>query len=286
MSWKISAFADEAGSDIDQQIKSLKKAGYHYIDPRSVGSHNITELPLDIARDVQAKLASANITVNMYGSPIGKIDIADDLQIDLNKLTHLAKLSDIFGCKAVRMFSYYNKQNQSRDAWRTQSLDRLGKLSDRAKELGLVLYHENERHIWGDTLEQVKTIVPLRNDHFKLIFDFDNYNQSGDDVWQNWLALRDVTDAIHLKDSDTHNQHTPVGQGNGQVEKILADAVARGWQGPLTLEPHLKHSGAVAATGPSGQANQSYKDMTAPECFDIAASAATALLAKIKAPAV
>lgn len=283
MSWKLSAFADEAGPTIDEQIAALTRAKITWIDPRSVNGHNITELPLEEAHQVRQKLDDAGIRVNMYGSPIGKIDIADDIQSDITKLEHLGRLADIFDCKAVRLFSYYNKHNAPREQWRDESLRRLGQLSARARELGLVLYHENERHIWGDTLEQVRDFLPLRSEQFKLIFDFDNYNQSGDDVWQNWLALRDATDAIHLKDSDKNNQHTPVGQGNGQVEKILADAVTRGWSGPLTLEPHLKHSGAVAATGPSGQANQSYKDMSAADCFHVAAVEAINLFGKIKA---
>ena len=120
--------------------------------------------------------------------------------------------------------------------------------------MGLILYHENERHIFGDLTDDVETLATLRNANFKLIFDFDNYQQSGEDVWATWLRLADQTDAIHLKDSTQDNMHVPVGQGNGQVEKILADAVKRGWSGPLTLEPHLTHSKSVVATGPSESA--------------------------------
>jgi sugar phosphate isomerase/epimerase len=290
MSWLVSAFADEAGPTTEEQIKALKKAGIKHIDPRSVESYNITTLPLDIAQDVARKYKEAGITVHMFGSPLGKIDISEDMNIDLDKLRHLGKLSSIFGCNKVRIFSYYNKHNVPADQWRDESLRRLQQLTALARELGLVLYHENERHIWGDTLEQVKTIVPLRGENFKLIFDFDNYNQSGDDVWNNWVALRDATDAFHLKDSsrgaDGKHHHTPVGQGGGQVEKILADALSRGWNGPLVLEPHLKHSGAVAATGPSGQSNQAFKDMTHAECFQVAAETALGLMGKIKAPVV
>ena len=54
-----------------------------------------------------------------------------------------------------------------------------------------------------------------------------------------------MTDALHLKDSDETGQHTPLGQGAGDCQRILDDAVARGWSGPVTLEPHLK----VAAEG-------------------------------------
>lgn len=283
MSWILSAFADEAGPTTDEQIAALQRAGYHWIDPRLVEGHNISELPVPLAREVAAKLAGVGIGVNMFGSPLGKIDLADDFQIDLNKLRHLGALAEVFDCRSVRIFSYFNKGGLPVAVWREQALDRLGQLRELAAELGLVLYHENEKHIFGDILEHVQAIAALRNEHFKLIFDFDNYNQCGNDTWQNWEALRDQTDAIHLKDSDAQNQHTVVGQGAGQVEKILRDAVARGWQGPLSLEPHLKHSGAVAATGPSGQANQSFRDLSPADCFHIAATGAQELLTKVGA---
>ena len=151
------------------------------------------------------------------------------------------------------------------------------------KSKQLVLYHENERHIFGDLTDDVLSIAQLRNANFKLIFDFDNYQQSGEDVWQTWLQLRDLTDAIHLKDSTEDNRHVPVGQGNGQVEKILVDAVARDWSGPLAIEPHLTHSQAVAATGPSGQRNEAFGAMAPNESFHIAVEAAKELLEKVGA---
>jgi hypothetical protein len=56
-----------------------------------------------------------------------------------------------------------------------------------------------------------------------------------------------MTDALHLKDSDETGQHTPLGQGAGDCQRILDDAVARGWSGPVTLEPHLKVDAGGAA---------------------------------------
>lgn len=286
MTWTISAFADEAAPDIDGQTEALQAAGYKHIDLRNVGEFNIVDLPVDVARQVKQKLDVAGISVLMFGSPIGKLDIADDVEIDLRRLNHLAALSDIFDARSVRVFSYYNKQQLPLAQWQREALGRLSRLSDLASRLGLVIYHENERHIFGDHLEQVLAISDhfRGHDSFKLIFDFDNYNQSGDDVWQNWSALHDHTDAFHLKDSTRDHMHVPVGQGTGQVKRILVDAVQRGWQGPLTLEPHLVHSGAMLATGPSGQANQALSEMSPRQVFDIAAEQATALLRDIGAP--
>jgi len=286
MSWSLSAFADEAGPSTDEQIKALKAAGYNFIDLRNVDGFNITMLPLDKAKDVRAKLDAAGITVGMYGSPIGKIDITEDFNIDVEKLKHLGALRPILGATNVRLFSYYNKANKPKTEFAKVALDRLRELAKIGKDLGLVLYHENESHIFGDRCEDVLTIAnTVRGDAFKMIFDFGNYNAGGENALENWKKLKPLTDAIHLKDNvrnaDGKLHHVPAGQGGGFIKEILADAAKSGWTGPLTLEPHLTHSAAVMATGPSGVANQAYAAMTPAESFAIAAKTAKDLIASV-----
>lgn len=285
MPWTLSGFADEAGDAIDVQVRTIQQAGFSHVDLRALEGHNISALPLEVARGVAEKLRKADIAVGMFGSPIGKIDITADMNIDLGRLEHLATLADIFSCRQVRVFSYFNEKHAPPETWQQVSLERLGQLRDLAQKVGLVLYHENERDIFGDTCEHVIAIADALHDGktFRLIFDFDNYNQCGEDVWQNWLKLRERTDAFHLKDSDKKGQHLPIGQGAGYAPQILADALKRGWTGHLALEPHLAHSPAVMATGPGGVANQALKDMSDFDAWQIGASAAKQLLASIGA---
>ncbi len=279
--WTLSAFSDEAGDTLDAQIKAAQRANLKFVDLRSLDGFNISVFPTENASDAKAKLDEAGLGVQMFGSPLGKIDIADDFDIDLKKLRHLGELAPLFDCHAVRIFSYFNKHEAAKSEWEAIALDRLGQLRDEAKALGLKLYHENERHIFGDLGHDVKKLAELRNENFATIFDFDNFNQSGEDVWGTWELLSDVTDSIHLKDSTTENQHVPVGQGNGQVERILRDAVSRGWSGPLAVEPHLSHSKAVAATGPSGVRNEAFSAMSSADSFHIAVETAQELISRI-----
>ncbi|NNM88988.1 MAG: sugar phosphate isomerase/epimerase [Phycisphaerae bacterium] len=283
--WTLSAFSDEAGASCEEQIAALKQARISRMDLRSIDSFNCTLLPVPHAKEVRKKLDAAGIQVQMFGSPIGKIDIADDFSVDVEKLKHLGQLAPVLGCHAVRIFSYYNKTNRSHDAWRDESLRRLRELSALAVTLKLVLYHENERHIFGDLCQDVQIIArELRKagGAFRMIFDFDNYTQSGENAWENWLRLGQVTDAFHLKDS-RGGQHHPVGQGDGYVREILVDALKHHWKGPLAVEPHLSHSGAVAQTGPSGMDNVVYSKMPPAESFHIACTAATGLLNQVGA---
>ncbi len=287
MTWTFSAFADEAGGTIAEQIAALQRAGLHRVDLRNVDGHNIAALPLDVAQGVKRNLDAAKVYVQMFGSPIGKIDIADDFQSDLDKLEHLARLADVFNCRWVRIFSYFNKGGAPMDEWQRESLDRLRRLRDLAEKHSLVLYHENERHIFGDRCEQVQVIADELRDGqtFRLIFDFDNFNQSGDDVWANWRRLKGATDSFHFKDSTAPPKpmHVPLGEGNGRARDILADAVAMGWSGPVALEPHLAHSEAVLATGPSGRSNEALKDLGPKDAFHLAAETAKRLLDELGA---
>lgn len=286
MSWQLSAFADEAGPTIDEQIRALQKAAFKWIDLRNVDGHNITVLPLDLARSVRQKLDAAGIQVCMYGSPLGKIDITEDFAIDVQKLRHLATLRPILGASMVRIFSYYNKTQRPREEFQREAFRRLRELKKLAGELGLMLYHENEKDIYGEKCADVLEIArAFRGENFRMIFDFGNYNAAREDAWANWQVLRDTTDAIHLKDNAWNAEgklaHVPVGQGQGSVPGILKDATSRGWRGPLVVEPHLQHSAAVMATGPTGIPNQAYTKMSAAESFHVACAAASELVAKL-----
>lgn len=278
MSWILSCFADEAGQDMDTQIATLNKAGVDHIDLRNVDGTVITELPVDQARQVRQKLDAAGIRVNMFGLPIGKIDLADPMEIDEKRLRHLAELKGIFDCRAVRMFSYRNKQaGGDHDAFREKAIERMRRLVALAEQLDLVLYHENECGIFGMKVADVEAIRDeLRgsgNPHFKMIYDWANYQHAGEDPWAAWLALRDSTDAFHLKEArfnpDGSDEHCPVGEGDGQVPAVLEDAAKRGWEGPLTVEPHLKGSAMVYAPD-----NLPFKEMPADKSCLIALEAA------------
>ena len=70
----LSAFADEYSPEIDKQIEGLKKNGIDYMEIRGVDGTNISDITLEKAEEVHAKLKAAGIGVSSIGSPIGKIN--------------------------------------------------------------------------------------------------------------------------------------------------------------------------------------------------------------------
>ena len=89
-----------------------------------------------------------------------------------------------------------------------------------------------------------------------------------------------MTDALHFKDQKASGDHVPIGEGDTKASEIVADAVASGWSGPCTLEPHLFMSDAVLATNVHGRGDTSLEGKSRGELFQIAAEHAHAMLGK------
>jgi sugar phosphate isomerase/epimerase len=285
MTWRLSGFADEAGLPLASQIEVTRQSELRYLDLRGVGEYSVVNLPIDQAKQAAESLRESGLAVNMFGSPIGKVDIADDFEDQRQKLAHLAQLAEIFDCRDVRVFSFFNQHGASLSAWGEQSIAWLSALRDQARELGLRLWCENERFTYADRCAEVLHVAQslCDGDSFYMIFDFDNFNQSGDDCWANWQQLKPYVGAFHLKESTRDGSHVPVGEGAGQIEAILRDALDSGWDGPLSMEPHLARSEAVMATGPHGQTSQTLSHLGDQEVYVYGVQVAHRLLSRIGA---
>ena len=73
-------------------------------------------------------------------------------------------------------------------------------------------------------------------------FDPANFVHCGvDPLAEAWPLLDEYTDYFHIKDKEaTSGRVVPAGRGDGGVAELLARAVARGFDGFLSIEPHLK----------------------------------------------
>ena len=108
---------------------------------------------------------------------------------------------------------------------------------------GVRLCHENEKGIYGEKAAECKKIMDtFYGDHFQAIFDFANFVQAGEDTLEAYKLLRQYISYIHVKDARTADGSVvPAGFGDGHVKEILADLFATGFDGFLSLEPHLFH---------------------------------------------
>jgi sugar phosphate isomerase/epimerase len=105
----------------------------------------------------------------------------------------------------------------------------------------VTLMLENEKSIYGDTAPRVLDMLETVNSPgLAHAFDPANYLEIGQPVDAAWDMLRNRVAHFHVKDYSlkTH-KNVPAGEGDGQIPRLIADAVARGYDGFCVLEPHL-----------------------------------------------
>ena len=238
---KISGFSDEMGTDIVSQFKTLNELGIGYFEPRFIESKNISELDDNEVLELKEKMDKYGIKASSIGSPIGKIKLTDDFESHFKVFERVVKTAKILDTKYIRMFSFYHDGGEWTDEERTQVISQLKRMIEYAKEQGVVLLHENEKDIYGDTIARCADLMKeLYCDNFKAVFDPANFVQSGQDTKEAYEKLNEYVEYMHIKDALSEDSRVvPSGRGDGNVEYVLKNLFAKGYDGFLSLEPHL-----------------------------------------------
>ena len=235
----LSAFADEAGTTLDEQIAALKRNDIFYIEPRNINGKPILTLTDDELIKVKEKLDENGIKVNSLGSPIGKYSIKDDFDTHLADFHRAIEICKLLGTDKMRMFSFFVEQNELSE-YRDEVIRRLNTMVKLAEENGIKLCHENESDIYGQNPEEMRDL--MNNVHGLYgIFDPANYRMNGCDVIDGIYATLLNLAYLHIKDAIYESQViVPAGDGEGQIAEVLNivnDATDDTIY--LTLEPHL-----------------------------------------------
>lgn len=269
---RLSAFADEASSSLEGQIDALTRNQISYLEVRGINGVNVAKMTEEQAKEHAERLAQAGISVWSVGSPIGKVDISCDFEEYREKVRHVCRLAQIFGTDKIRMFSFFHAYEEEKKVFFY-----LSEMVKIAEEYGVRLYHENEKKIYGDTVERVRKIrenVP----GLYYVYDPANYLEVGEDSAMSLDALHASTDYFHIKDVIRETgELVPAGYGDGRIGELVArigndDRV-------LTLEPHLAVFGGYSEIDDSKMKNK-FHFATNNEAFDAAAATLKKVLAE------
>lgn len=267
----LSAFSDEISSSLDIQLEVLATESIEHLEFRGVWDKNVLRLTNDELETVKDVICQKGFRVSAIGSPIGKINIQDDFEAhlaDFERAIHVAKL---FGKPYIRIFSFFIPDGHRPQEHRDEVMMRMRELVRRAEDEGIVLLHENEKHIYGDSPERCLDILQTcQSPCLRMAFDPANFVQCGvRPMRQAYPLLERFIEYVHIKDAClADGQVVPPGEGDGEIPELLRQLKDCEYNGFLSIEPHLQSAGPLS--GFSG-----------PELFCVASQALKSLLSGI-----
>jgi sugar phosphate isomerase/epimerase len=277
---RLSAFADEISADLNEQIEVLQSEHIHFIDLRGVWNTNVLDLTDQQVGKIKQTLDANRIGVSAIASPIGKIPIDASLEEHLQRFRRATELAQFFETPYIRIFSFYppvsenkahsERVNSDHSTWRNEVLRRLGEMTSLVRDTNIILLHENEKDIYGDTTARCIDLLQTINDpHFQAIFDPANFIQCAQKPYPDaYEALCPWSRYVHVKDALPDGTVVAAGEGEAHWGEILQQLRAEGFDGFFSLEPHLALSGQ-------------FQGFSGPELFHRASQAFQRLLQSI-----
>jgi len=275
MPFQFTGFADEAEKSLEGQISTLREVGWSAIELRLLDGKNVCDLSDDAWRQVLERLQSENITIVGLGGQIGNWarPITSDFSADIDELKRVGPRMREAGIKFLRIMSWPNDPDNplERDAWKAEAVRRLRELAPIAGDEGVVLAHENCSG-YGETAEgYLELVAAVDHPALQLIFDTGNnslHDNNTDVTWDYYKKCRDEIAHVHIKRAkpgDNGSDYVACHVDEDPVQKrILADLEATGYDGWLSIEPHIMaaiHSGKDVDD--SGEARKVWVDYAA-----------------------
>jgi sugar phosphate isomerase/epimerase len=240
----LAGIGDEAGPELADQVAAIAALEWDAIELRTVGGTSIADLD-DRAFDlVAATLAERGLHTVCVDSRIGdwSSTITGDFGRDLEELRTLGPRCAALGTRYVRIMSYPNGGLADAE-WERRVLRRVRELAARAEQHGLVLLHENCAGWAGTNAKHaLDLLAEADSPALRLLFDTGNGVAYGYSGLAMLAELVEHVAHVHIKDGADGlfgPAWTVPGQGDAEVAACLNLLAANGYQGALSIEPHL-----------------------------------------------
>jgi len=254
----LTGIGDEAGNTIDAQIAATRELRWKHLEMRGVEvpgfpKANLHDIPDKAFNLVEQKLKENGIGVYCFGSTIMNWakTVETPWDVTLAEVKRCVPRMKRLETKFVRIMSFKPKDDDDRIP--PVVFDRVREVTKMFLDAGITPVHENCMNYggmsWKHALELLDQAPGL-----KWVFDTANPVFNPDrskpkpwprqDAWEFWEHVRDHVAHIHVKDATWNPAKNDAdynwpGEGQGRVRDILQDALARGYGGGISIEPHM-----------------------------------------------
>jgi len=255
---KLMGIGDEAASAFNGQLEAFKELDWKYIEMRSVQmpgfpKANFHDIPDAAFEAAIQQLAAADLQVYAFGSAIMNWakKVSDPFEITLAEVKRTIPRMQRLGTKYVRIMSFKPEDNEY--AIPEEVFRRVREVTKMFLDAGIQPLHENCMNYGGMSWRHAVELLD-KCPGLKWLFDPANPRFNPDrskpqpwlpqDPWEFWINVRDRVEHIHIKDakwnpSKKDADYAWPGEGEGRLRDILKDAHARGYQGAVSIEPHM-----------------------------------------------
>lgn len=245
----LSGFADEVSVEFQGQLDFLKQNGVKFIELRFVDGVNIVNMKQGALQNAKSMLQEYGIGVSAIASPIGKIALDEPFEPHFEKFKLTVALAEYFGTKLIRIFSFYAPEGKSIDSCKDVVVARMKRMADHVAGTDIILVHENEAGIFGHSAQNCVDIAQgVDSKNLALAYDPANFVW-GDDIADNvercFPLMKPYVKHIHIKDwkLGSRNIGSLPGQGDAQIDMLIAELAKMKYEGFVSLEPHMNSGG-------------------------------------------
>ncbi len=266
--WNLSGFGDEIDTDPTVQVAVLQALGANNIEVRSAWGVNIVDLSPEQLDALATVFADRGMGVSAIASPIGKVDITLPVEHEVERLGVAIQAARRLDTRYIRLFSFFSGDGVTPESIRDEVLQRMRALADLAEREGIILLHENEKDIYGDTPDRVLDIIEsVGSSALRVAWDNANFVQVGVRPFtEGYAMLRPHLEYLQVKDAIAATSAVvPAGEGDGQLLETLTALRDDGYTGFASLEPHLADVNAMGGfSGPEafGRAARAFRLLT------------------------
>ncbi len=262
----LTGFADEAGKDIDTQIRATLELVWENIELRAIGEKNLATISDAEFETLYEKLEAAGISINCFGSSIANWNRSprseEAFAASISELKNSIPRMQRLGTKLVWGMSFKILEDERFDSPELEKIifRKVNILTKMCEDAGIIYGHENCMNYGGQSyVHTLRLLENIRSDSFKLIYDTGNpvftFRRIGTEPYtlQNafefYENVREFIYYIHIKDGIAlemkknyerpETKFTFAGKGSGFVEQIITDLLKNGYNGGFSIEPHV-----------------------------------------------